>query len=510
MDQVPEGANGNDVLCLCPTSADVRAARGVFSSAGLAARVFEESSAFADALDDKEIGVLLVAEEALGGPAGVRIRERLAAQEDWSAIPLIILAGSRAGAAGEALQDYETYGRVTLLERPVRLADLVAVVRMALAERCQQYRVRDLLAERSEAISRRDEFLAMLGHELRNPLGAISMCSEVLARTPDGAAARQCAAMIQRQSRDMKRLLDDLLDVSRITRGQLKLTPEPVDLGDILRDVRGQIEHHLDARRQRLDVRLPGVALPLHGDATRLGQVFVNLIHNATRYSPPGSLISLEVDHTDDAVAVRVRDPGEGMAPETLARLFEPFFRAKARGDGGLGVGLTLAHRLVKMHGGTLEAMSEGPGRGSTFVVRLPLAQQAPEAKAQPTREAGRGDGRQVLVIDDNRELAFGLRLLLRGRGYRVMLAHDGGEGLAAAEREHPDVVLLDIGLPDMDGFEVARRLRRLPGLDGVRLVAMSGYGGEEQHRLSREAGIDQYLIKPVALDALEGAMGAT
>jgi DNA-binding response OmpR family regulator len=143
-------------------------------------------------------------------------------------------------------------------------------------------------------------------------------------------------------------------------------------------------------------------------------------------------------------------------------------------------------------------------------VVRLPLAQRAPAAEAQPTRGAGRGDGRQVLVIDDNRELAFGLRLLLRGRGYRVMLAHDAGEGLAAAERAHPDVVLLDIGLPDMDGFEVARRLRRLPGLNGVRLVAMSGYGGEEQHRLSREAGIDQYLIKPVALDALEGAMWAT
>jgi two-component system CheB/CheR fusion protein len=268
-----------------------------------------------------------------------------------------------------------------------------------------------------------------------------------------------------------------------------------------------QVGHHLDGRQQRLDLRLPGGLLPLDADATRLRQVFVNLIHNASRYSPPGSVITLEVERSDDTVDVHVRDPGEGMTAETLERLFDPFYRAKPRGDSGLGLGLTLAQQLVQMHRGTLEASSEGAGLGSELLVRLPLA-QAP-AVMSPDRETGPGrrEDSLVLVIDDNRELALGLELLLCARGYRVVLAHDGAAGLAAAEHEPPDVVLLDIGLPDMDGFEVARRLRRLPHLDRVRLIAMSGYGGENQSRLSQDAGIDHYLVKPVELDALERAM---
>lgn len=493
------------VLCLCPTPADATVMRRLFASAGLNAHVFETPAPFVTALNG-EVDVLLIAEDAIDGPAGPHINQRLTAQEDWSTMPLIVLSSASTWAQRAARLNPAMLRRVTLLERPVRLASLLGVVHMALAERAQQYRVRDLLAERAEGIARRDEFLAMLGHELRNPLGAISMCSEILTQNPEGAHAGKCIELIQNQAGDMKRLLDDLLDISRVTRGQLTLHPEPADLAGILGDAIGQTEHHLAEREQRLESSLPRGALPLHADPVRLRQAFVNLIHNASRYSPTGSTLTLRLEVQDRQAVVRIRDPGAGMTPETLAQIFQPFYRAETHTGKGLGVGLPLAQRLIQMHGGHLTASSAGPGLGSEFTVHLPLV-PVPAVAAPSTRLPVPGDGREVLIIDDNRELAYGLRLLLEGQGYRVRVAHNGPDGLSAAEAQPPDIILLDIGMPGMDGFEVARSLRQRPHLVQVRLVAMSGYGDKQFRNRAQTFGIDAYLTKPFALPQLEQAM---
>lgn len=497
------------ILSLCPTRADALIMRRLLDSVGAAWEVFEDVAAFCAALT-REQGILLMSEEVLLGPAGARVQQLLATQEDWSSIPLIVLTGGTSEvSAGRALHSLKAYRRLILVERPVRMVALATVVRIALADRLQQCRVRDLLAERAEAITRRDDFLAMLGHELRNPLAAVSVCTEVLTRGPNSAQADECTEIIQTQTRDMKRLLDDLLDISRLTRGQLTLRQEQMELGRILHDVVTQLSHKLKGRRQRIDVHLPKNELMVHGDPTRLRQVFANVLSNASRYSPPDTKIIFSAEREGAGVLVCVRDQGRGMTPQTIDRAFQPFWQA-ADGQkcGGLGIGLTLAHRLVEMHEGWLEARSEGLGLGSELRVFLPLSEQPREAP-RALENASEGHGCRVLVIDDNRDLAFGIKVLLSRKGYQVELTGTAAEGIAAAERQRPDVILLDIGLPDMDGFEVAQRLRDMPTLHDVRLIGMSGFGSDEHHRRSRACGMDHFLTKPVTAAGLAEAMAA-
>lgn len=364
------------ILGLCPTRADARVMRRLLDSAGVAFEVFDDADGFCAALAP-ETGVLLMSEEAVLGPAAACAQELLAAQEDWSSIPLIVLTGGMlTGPPADVPRGLEAHARVILVERPVRQAVLDTVVRMAVADRLQQFRVRDLLAERAEAITRRDDFLAMLGHELRNPLGAASLCAEVMAQAPNGQQAEECTQIIQTQIQDMKRLLDDLLDISRLTRDRLALRREPMELGRILREVVMQMSHAFDECHQRLHLHLPGGELPIHGDATRLRQVFGNLLSNACRYAPPDTEVILAAEREGTGVLVRVRDQGDGMTRETLDRLFEPFWQAtESGGRDGLGIGLTLARRLVEMHEGRLEARSEGLGLGSELRVSLPLSE---------------------------------------------------------------------------------------------------------------------------------------
>ncbi len=497
------------ILSLCPSRADALIMRRLLGSVGMPFDVFEETAEFCAALSPKA-GVLLFSEEALLGPAGECVQELLSNQEDWSSIPLIVLGGGTLkGPAAEALPALEAKGRVTFVDRPVRLAVLAAVVRMAVADRLQQFRVRDLLAERAEAIARRDAFLAMLGHELRNPLGAASLCAEILAQAPDGPKAEECTQILLTQVSDMKRLLDDLLDVSRLTRDRLELRCKPMELGRVLREAVMQVRHEIEDHRQRLDVQLPADEVLMHGDATRLRQVFANLLGNATRYSPADTEITLSAEREGNGVRVCIRDQGYGMTREHLDRVFEPFWQgADSGGHGGLGIGLTLAHRLVEMHEGRLEAYSDGEGLGSELRVFLPLSESPRTAPASRERSAD-AHGLRVVVIDDNRDFALGIQHLLSRKGYQVELAGNGAEGITAAERQRPDVILLDIGLPDMDGFAVASRLRSLPGLHGVRIIGMSGFGSPEHQRRSRETGLECYLTKPVSAATLAKAIAA-
>ena len=359
----------------------------------------------------------------------------------------------------------------------------------------------------------KDEFLAMLAHELRNPLAPLRNAAEIL-QSAD-ASAEECGhaqQIIRRQIENMTRMIDDLLDVSRITEGKIELRRQPVALADILTAAASVARSGISARRQVLDLSLPREPIFLNADATRLEQVFGNLLGNACKYSDAGSTISLSAEHapakgTEPAeVIVRLRDNGMGIAPELLPHIFDLFVqatRALDRAHGGLGIGLTLVQRLVKLHGGSVEARSEGLGHGSEFIVRLPILVAPPAEVAPPPAPAAHEAPRRILIVDDNEDSTRSMAILQRRRGHETRTAFTGPDAVTVAAEFLPEVVLLDIGLPGMDGFEVARRLREMPALAGAFLVAMSGYGSDEDRVEARAAGFDEYLVKPVDLDLL-------
>ncbi|WAS96560.1 ATP-binding protein [Nannocystis punicea] len=365
-----------------------------------------------------------------------------------------------------------------------------------------------------EAANRsKDEFLAMLSHELRNPLAPLrSVADSLLRRDLSGPARARAYAIIDRQVTHLTRLVDDLLDVSRITRGKTELRQETVDLARIAEQAVEMARPAIDERRHTLTVTLPPQPLHVHGDPVRLIQVVFNLLGNAAKYTEPGGRIWLAVEREGRGALLRVTDDGMGMPPELVPRVFDLFAqgdRTLDRAQGGLGLGLTLVHRLVEMHHGSVQAASPGLGQGSEFVVRLPALDAAAAVAPpppSPCSTAVRGATR-ILVVDDNHDVALSLQLLLETRGADVRVAHDGAGALAAAREFRPAVVLLDIGLPDMDGYEVGRRLRREPGLERALVIAVTGYGQDDARRRSQDAGFDCHLVKPVSEEALEAAL---
>jgi CheY-like chemotaxis protein len=310
----------------------------------------------------------------------------------------------------------------------------------------------------------------------------------------------------------MARLVGDLLDVARLKQGKVSLQRRPVDLAAVLAQAVEAARPQIDARGHHLAVSAtPGAPLPVDGDPDRLVQVFVNLLTNAAKFTPPGGHIALAAAREGAELVVRVKDDGAGIAPDQLGRVFDLFAQAEgAEGErGGLGVGLALVKSLVELHGGAVEAHSAGPGQGSEFLVRLPAAPEPASgaAPARPSEPAPDTIARRVLVVDDNRDSADSLGLLLGLMGHPVRKAYDGPQALDVAREFRPEIVLLDIALPTLGGYEVARRLRQDPGLPDLVLVALSGYGGEEDRRRSREAGFDHHLIKPCALEELEALL---
>jgi PAS domain S-box-containing protein len=362
-----------------------------------------------------------------------------------------------------------------------------------------------------EADRRKDEFLAMLSHELRTPLAPIRNGLHVLRLTGGPGPAATALEMMDRQMQHLTRLVDDLLDVARLTRGKIRLDRRPVDLAEVVTRAVEAARPLVEARQHELTVSLPAGPLPLEADPLRLAQVLTNLLHNAAKFTPEGGRLTLSAVVAGAEVVVRVRDNGVGIPAAVLPHVFELFAQADQpldRSEGGLGVGLTLARSLVEMHGGSVAAHSDGPGRGSEFVVRLPL-REGPGPGAGPAgEERGTAPGaRRVLVVDDNRDAAESLAMLLRATGHEVRTAHAGPAALEAARAHRPEVVLLDIGLPGLDGYEVARRLRAEPGFKGALLVALTGYGQDEDRRRSQAAGFDLHLVKPVDLATLQDAL---
>jgi PAS domain S-box-containing protein len=374
----------------------------------------------------------------------------------------------------------------------------------------------EALRQRAEALTeadrQKDAFLAMLSHELRNPIAPIRNAAHILRlRTAENPALRRAAEIVERQAQHLARMVDDLLDVSRITWGRIELQPEPVSLDALLRQAGDNVRPLVEEREQTLSLSLPSEILWLEADPTRLVQVVTNLLHNAAKYTDPGGRIELSARREGSDAVIRIRDTGAGIAPELLPHVFDPFRQADRtldRAQGGLGIGLTLVQRLVQLHGGTVTAHSEGPGRGSEFVLRLPaIPGPPPERDGKKEPPESMAAGKRVLVVDDNRDAASSLADLLELQGHEVCVAFDGSEALVMARQQRPQVVLLDIGLPGIDGYEVARRMRDVPGLRDAVLVALTGYGHEEDRRRSREAGFDRHLVKPVNVEDLDAAL---
>ena len=371
-----------------------------------------------------------------------------------------------------------------------------------------ELRVRDRTGKLIEADQRKDEFLATLAHELRNPLAAIRFALETLKIDTPPAIAERARDVIERQVKQLVRLVDDLLDVSRITADKILLRREPLDLARLMATAVEAITPLARAAGHTLDVDLPSAPLFVNGDGARLVQVFANVLNNAVKFTPPGGHISFTADQQSNDAVVRIRDTGVGIAPDILPRVFDMFHQTEPvldRSTGGLGIGLALARRLVEMHEGQIDVRSPGTGQGTEVEVRLPMT-AVPVATGVPAEQppvAARTTLR-VLIVEDNLDAAEMLELTVSGLGHVTRLAHDGASGITAARQFAPDLIFLDIGLPVMNGYTVARTLRGLPEFHHVHIAAVTGWGQEEDRRKAREAGCDSHFTKPLSPASLE------
>jgi signal transduction histidine kinase/ActR/RegA family two-component response regulator len=514
-----EGVAPNRVLLLLPTMRDCAITAQALARDGIECTACDSPAMLQEELA-RGAGAVFVCEELLAHGAHSVLARAVANQPRWSDLPVLVL--TREGDESRVVTDaIEELGNVMLLERPLRLAALTSSVRTALRARERQQQISrhlDDLAkardELAESARRKDEFLAMLGHELRNPLAPIRNALHLLASdtrlTQDN---HDLCDMMKRQVDHMVRLVDDLIDVSRISRGTIALRREPVDLATALCNAIELSRPLIEAGQHRLELDLPPEPLAVDADPVRIAQVFGNLLNNASKYAEADGCITVSVRREADEAVVRIRDRGIGIEPEMLPHVFELFTqgrREKHRAQDGLGIGLTLVRNVVELHGGTVSAYSEGRGQGSEFEVRLPLVDTPALAEVpSPLRAPVAQRPPRVLVVDDNADAAESMGMVLDMLGLPHRVAFDGESALAHAAEFRPDVVLLDIGMPGMDGYEVARRIRQRPENAGMQLIALTGWSQPQDRRRSREAGFDHHLSKPVDIGALQGLLDA-
>ena len=507
------------VLVLAPGGKDAALTRGVLDNAGIVSESVPDVPTLVRELHEGA-GAVLLTEESLDGGYGNMLALEMVRQPPWSDLPVLVMTHQGADSP-VAVQALQSLGNVTLVERPTRRSTLVSTVRSALRARHRQHQTRQHLHERErtaaalrEADRRKDEFLATLAHELRNPLSPISNALEILRLSGNAdAAARPVLDMMDRQVNHLVRLVDDLLDVSRITLGKMVLRRSPLAIADVIRSAVESSRPLIESRRHRLTTLIPAEPLVVDGDAVRLSQVFANLLNNAAKYTNEQGEIALDVRREGKDVVVSVRDNGVGIPPEMLSRVFEIFAQVdglQGRAGGGLGIGLTLVRSLVGMHGGSVAVVSEGRGMGTEFVVRLPLSlagEATPSLARQPA--AGFAVAHRVLVVDDNVDAAESLGMVLDLLGAEVRVVNSGPEALTAMPAYAPTVVVLDIGMPGMDGYEVARCIRADARNDDVTLIAMTGWGQDEDRRRTRAGGFDHHLIKPPDIVALQSVLAS-
>ncbi len=484
----------NRLLIYAPIGQDAQLAAKVLAVASIASQVCHSATELAQQLALGAAGVVTV-EEALAGGALKALSEHVGRQPSWSDLPVILLThrGNDSTAVRHAVANL---GNVTLLERPVRTLTLITSAHAVLRGRTRQYAVR-------EADRRKDEFLASLGHELRNPLAPIKTSVALLKHMhPGSAPVGKIGDVIERQVTHLTRLVDDLLDVARITSGKIALQRGHVLLASVIGHVNELCLQQATNKRIVLDTVLPREDIMLHADYARVVQIVANIVSNAVKFTPAGGRITLRAWVEGGTLLVTVRDTGIGLEAEAIGRIFSLFEQSKTVSgqlSSGLGIGLSLARQFAEMHGGSVEASSEGAGLGSEFLVRLPVVSPDEPGQVAPAAVAGPGAGRpRVLVVDDNRDAADSLQALFQMEGFDVDAAYDGYAAVAAVERHTPDLIVMDLGMPGMDGYQAARLIRQRPAAGGLLMIALTGWGQGDARRRTIEAGFDHHLIKPV------------
>ncbi len=453
-------------------------------------------------------GAIVIAEEVLADQGFGRVMLALRAQAEWSDMPVIVVA--RTGVDSVAITEaVEQLANLTVLERPMRASSLVSSVRTALAARKRQYQLRATLEGLHEADQRKTEFLATLAHELRNPLAPLRTGLTILSKmNPSAEKAQSLYAMMDRQLAHMVRLIDDLMEVSRITRGKIELQSTLVALDRVVLDAVEVSKPLFVAADQELVLDLHRASCTVNGDAVRLTQVVANLLNNASKYTPPGGRVVVALRSHGKRVQVQITDTGIGIPPHMLDSVFDMFVQVSGTSraaQGGLGIGLTLVRSLVELHGGQVTATSGGAGSGTTMTVELPLVVStvATVAPTSPDLIQNAAGGHRIFVVDDNRDAADSLAHLLGLMGARTSVAYGGREALAAMSADPPDIAFVDIGMPVMDGYELANRIRGTEALAGAVLIALTGWGQATDRERIMAAGFDHHLLKPADIHEL-------
>jgi signal transduction histidine kinase/CheY-like chemotaxis protein len=499
------------VVCIVsPNSVDLELAASFLAENGIEAFGVPDLPTAAARLDES-FGCLLLVEEALLNEHIPTLRDALARMPSWCDLPLLVVSRDVGVFGTLTASAFPNSGNVTLLERPLHPHSLVSAVHMALRAMGRQRQLAQLIEQRERDLKLRDEFLAMLAHELRNPLAPMRNSIYLMRATQQDPLALRNIDILDRQVKHVVRMVDDLMDVARLERGKVVLQRTPVDLNAIVAAVVESCMPMVQERGHRISLNLAPNSLLANADEVRIEQIITNLITNAVKFTRQPDEIRVETSALDGYATIRVTDRGIGFDPAAAESLFDPFLPAHPtleRTAGGLGLGLTIVKRLAELHGGSVHARSEGPGRGATFEFRMPLAPgaaaTAPHKVSTPALPPHR---QRVVVVEDNPDIRETFHMLLTMWGHEVFLAEDGPSGLDCVLRTKPDVALIDVGLPEMNGYDVARAIRREIPATKTRLVAVTGYGQSPDRELAFKAGFDMHLLKPVAPETLEALL---
>jgi signal transduction histidine kinase/ActR/RegA family two-component response regulator len=497
-------------LVLTPNEADAELATTFLGRSGIDSVGFISAAEIATAMQDRA-GCLVLVEEALTEWDVPILRAALDAQPPWSDLPLIVIAAEVGAFGGIIARCFPNCGNVTLLERPLNAHTLVSAVQVSMRSASRQRLVGDLLEQRENAVKLRDEFLAMLAHELRNPLAPMRNSVFIMQQLKfDNPMVEKTLDVLDRQLTHIARMVDDLMDVARLERGKVALQKKRIDLNVA---VGTALESCLPAAQKlghKVSVNYLPQTLLVDADPVRLEQIVSNLLNNAIKYSPQPGEIRVQTSIEAGQALVSVNDTGIGFDPATAENLFTLFMQGSTtmdRSAGGLGIGLTIVRRLTELHGGSIQAYSAGPNKGSTFDLRLPLVAGAVSTKELATQQTAPARPLRIVAVDDNPDIRETLQMLLPMWGHSVELANDGSSGVACIVRARPDVALVDIGLPGMNGYQVARAVREQDPQRAITLIALTGYGQPADKEMALEAGFDAHLLKPIAPAVLAGIL---
>lgn len=499
-------ARRSKVLIFTPNRRDCELLHETLREAGFAVEDCRDADHLTRLLRQDALA-LITTEEVLRPPVVRCLRQFLDDQPVWSDFPIVVFTGPDPRLASP-MDHLGPKANVALVDRPVRMKSVKSLVAQATRARLRQFEVRDLLSKLEDRIAERDRFLAVLGHELRNPLGAIVLAAQMV-DADNGTLDAQHAHRIDRQARHLSSLVDDLLDLTRITTGKIVLRPATLDMNQIVEHCMKSVQSDRFRRVLDLQLHLSSEPLFVRADELRLEQIVSNLLTNACKYTPEGGTITITTAVRAETAVLTVADTGVGIAPERIDSIFELFNQAEnaiGRSQGGMGIGLNLVRNLVELHGGSVHVQSEGVDRGSVFTVMLPLAEAHPyETRRSESRtsESHSVVPQRIVIVDDNADIRDLLQIKLRRLGHAVETAADGQTGLQRIVATRPDVAVIDIGMPGIDGYELARRIRQQLG-DQVMLIALTGFGQVEDKEKAAAAGFDEHLTKPIRVEVLQ------